>query len=265
MHLYHKLNVLLALVLLLAIGLSSCSDEEDEPKPQQDTQDTTGTVRIHTEFITGPGQPLVLGETFESAAGDSIRLEFVRYWMSNLAFTNQEGEVVRPDTAYYLIEKTADNTREMVSIDLPEGSYTQVDFYVGVDSLRNSALDYQIGELQVGQAMNWNWNTGYIFWKQEGTYFNADSGKFVKHKFHLGLDTNLQMISTDLSSDPLIVEGGKKAGMLHYMLNVAKVYKDYSLMSEPNVVMVGPADKASALSDQVGSLFMLHHKENANE
>ena len=66
--------------------------------------------------------------------------------------------------------------------DVPEGSYTEMSYVLGVDSTRNVS-GAQAGALSTANGMFWSWSTGYIMLKAEGTSPNSGTGSF---SFHLG-------------------------------------------------------------------------------
>ena len=49
------------------------------------------------------------------------------------------------------------------------------------------------GELDENEGMSWNWNSGYKFYVQNGSYFDSDSLNFQPLKLHIGLDQYINL------------------------------------------------------------------------
>ena len=87
----------------------------------------------------------------------------------------------RKNDCYFLIDESDADTHEPV-LSVPEGEYKTLSFILGVDSLRNTMdVSQRTGVLDVSGAatdMYWSWNSGYIFFKMEGTSpFNYCDGR----------------------------------------------------------------------------------------
>jgi hypothetical protein len=67
---------------------------------------------------------------------------------------------------------------------VPAGSYTSINFLIGVDAPRNTA-GAQTGALDPMNDMFWGWNTGYIMAKMEG-HSPQSSEQTNKIVYHIG-------------------------------------------------------------------------------
>ena len=126
--------------------------------------------------------------TYTNAAGEQLTVTKLKYYVSNFVLTNANGTVytVPQDSCYFLIDESDESTHEPV-LHVPEGEYKTVSFLIGVDSLRSTKdISERMGTLDPtseGGDMYWGWNSGYIFFKMEGTSPASASpgGVFMYH------------------------------------------------------------------------------------
>jgi hypothetical protein len=243
----------LSIFLILSFSLLAvfaCSNNDDDTS----TPEGEGTLEIMFEHKLN-GEDLQLGAATE-VAGQPVSLSLVRYWVSNIALENSQGEVITFPDGYYLVEETPDNTRKSFQLEnVPTGEYTKITFAIGVEEATNASIDAAKGELSVEVGMSWNWNTGYIFLKTEGQ-FGAENTDF---KFHVGTNPNYHSME-------FMPEGGlkvkaNKMTMLHYEVALESLFEGVSL-SETPVVMVGPADTAAKIAKNWSGMYHLHHVQN---
>ena len=98
------------------------------------------------------------------------------------------------------------------------GDYTSIKFILGVDSAHNHTLS-QEGVLDPSKGMIWDWNTGYIFFKHEGNYKNAN-GEVKPIVFHYG--TENARVAITLPVPKITVDGID--GLLHVNFNLNSAY-----------------------------------------
>lgn len=254
-------------VVKYSLGIAVCSvlflqacKKDDNP----DTGDTTtsGMATFHAEFqCTGveDHEDLVLNETYVNPNGDSVSFSEVRYWLSNIELVREDGSVWTEKNSYRLIERSAANKREEFMFDIPTGKYKAIRFGIGVDKDRNSSIDSIQGELDVNKGMSWTWNTGYIFFKTEGNYYNSDSMSQEPWKYHIGMDANYQTIELAFPAT-INVESGKEVHM-HTVLRILSLFSAPNKMSLKDfpVLMMGPVDQTLNASENFSKLFELHH------
>jgi hypothetical protein len=127
---------------------------------------------------------------------------------------------------------------------------------VGVDSLRSTMdITKRTGVLDPANLtgtdkMYWNWNTGYIFWKLEGTSPQApvDPSGNRNFRFHIGLYggystptiNNLRTISIDLSpvGTAKVITGKTPAiHMVHDVLKGINGATNISFASNPTIMV----------------------------
>lgn len=151
----------LPLCLLALAGwlLSGCQKETTAEAEK-------GGVQLQFANVAGSG-PLALNTTLTNAFGETLTLTKYKYYVTNIALTDERNlKHFLPDT-YFLIDESKAESKT-VSLEAPAGTYNAVSFLLGVDSTRNVS-GAQTGALDPLHDMFWTWNTGYIMAKLEGT------------------------------------------------------------------------------------------------
>ncbi len=194
-----------------------------------------GRLELSFEHVFGDSE-LNLGDANESAAGSLVQVNTLRYWVSNVVLVNTDGDVYRLPSSFYLVERTETNDRTVIALDgIPDGTYTTLRMGIGVDADHNHSLDLFEGELSTEVDMHWDWNTGFIFLKLEGTHGRTDPrGEFT---IHVGNDPMYQSVSVSLGGLD-IAEGGPAAVRLR--VDLASVF-DLVELSETSRVIGGTA------------------------
>ncbi len=176
-----RLTIDLIYNLVLA-GLLSCmlpGCENDTVYPLS----TTSTLKINVSNTVN-GTSLQLGQmAYTNVSGNNYQVDLLRYYLSNFS-------LVKSDSNYYnlrnydLIDAENAESCKITGDNVPNGKYTYLCFYVGVDSTHNNSID-QTGDLDPLYGMFWPWNTGYIFFKHEGYYVDS-LGSTNNLLFHYG-------------------------------------------------------------------------------
>lgn len=121
------------------------------------------------------GTPMVLGNNYLNAAGDTFSITLFKYYISNISL-----DAVKVPGCFLVSEDSAASK----VIPLPEGHYKRIYFMIGIDSLLNCS-GAQDGALDPLYGMFWTWNSGYIMAKLEGI---SPSSALPGHRieFHIG-------------------------------------------------------------------------------
>ncbi|MFV0606667.1 MAG: MbnP family protein [Niabella sp.] len=195
--------ILLSLILLF----SACSKDDVDYN-----SNVKAKVVIEYDNVVG-NQNLQLGSTdYTNATGETFKVTLFKYFVSNFKLTKADGSeyVVPQDSCYFLTDESIASSLKPV-IQVPEGEYTQLSFVLGVDSLRNTMdVSHRTGNLDVtgtASGMYWSWNSGYIFYKLEGTS-PASAATGNAFRYHIGLFggmnsatlNNIKVINIDLTS-----------------------------------------------------------------
>ncbi|MEZ0540938.1 MbnP family protein [Fibrella arboris] len=177
------------LVLVIALlALTAC---------QKKTVDTSaGALQLALDNRVG-NSDLALGTgTYQNKSGETFTVTRFDYFISNIRLLRADGSAytVPQDDSYFLIREADPASQTVTLNNVPAGEYTQLEFMVGVDSLRNTAdVGKRTGVLDPAgshtSGMYWDWNTGYIHLKLEGTSPQAplDATGSRNFRYHIGL------------------------------------------------------------------------------
>jgi len=253
-----KLNLLLSLTMMVLV-IASCKKDDDTKTPEPTPSTKNSTVHFTFQPVDNDEVAINLGEIYTTPTGDSVSFDFIRYWISNIEFVKEDGSVWKESASYRLMEKTNKKIREEFDISVPTGKYKAVRFSIGVAPNQNSSLDSIIGELDATTGMNWTWNTGYIFMKNEGSFYNSDSMGYAHYKYHIGTDANYKTITFDFPVLTDFTEGAEiESHIIYKALNIFSVPHAMDLKSNP-ALMVGPADLTAKAAGNYSAAFELHH------
>ena len=211
---------------------------------------------------------------YVNGSNETYNITKLKYFISNISLTKLDGTKVTipQDSSYFLIDQS-DANKLSPTIQLPIDDYTQIEFVLGVDSMRNTMdLSSRTGVLDPATAaagMYWSWNSGYIFFKMEGTssFSTAKNNAFA---YHIGLFggynkstiNNLKNISIDLKDKGVlsIKEKGQSSITIH--ADVSSIFdgiNKISLSANP-VIMVSPL--SAKIADNYATMFT--HSETVN-
>lgn len=197
--------VLTALAFLTVAGISSCKKDPTAP---------SGNLEVSFANVAG-GQPVSLGPiAYTNAAGNRYSVDMLKYYITNFTLVKADG-TEKNFRNYELIDADVPASQSFTLKDVPNGEYTAVKFYVGVDSTRNRDAT-QEGDLDPAGSMVWTWNTGYIFFKHEGSYVDT-AGQTKTLFFHFGTDVALAQVTVPLTK--LNISGNNRKLYLKFDLN----------------------------------------------
>ncbi|WP_460672593.1 MbnP family protein [Larkinella ripae] len=177
------INALLFLVVLWA-----CQNDPLEPE--------FGAIRLKFDNVVGAQDLKTDSSTsYTNGSGETFSVSKLNYFVSNIRLKKADGSeyVVPQDSSYFLITETNPASQSISLRNVPVDSYTGITFVVGVDSLRNTmGVEKRTGALDpagTAAGMYWDWNSGYIFLKLEGTSPKAPVDATGKRNFtyHVGL------------------------------------------------------------------------------
>ncbi len=164
-----QLTAILAVTLLLTGG---CQKKDDPVTPVVDNT-PKNALKVSIKNMAG-NEPLALNSNwYQTANGDSLQVKVFSYFISNIKLTTADGKVYNEPESYHYVSESLPGTKSFLMTNLPEGSYTSITFMIGVDSEKNVS-GAQNGDLSPTTGMFWDWNTGYIMAKLEGTSPQSD-------------------------------------------------------------------------------------------
>jgi hypothetical protein len=134
---------------------------------------------------------------YTNPAGELYSFSILKYYVSHVKLVADNGNEVEL-YAHELIDEANELSTFLDRVEIPEGHYSLIEFYLGVDSVHNHSGD-QIGDLDPINGMIWTWNTGYIFYKHEGNFISTASGSSQPLVYHYGTDAGLVNIQIPIS------------------------------------------------------------------
>jgi hypothetical protein len=261
----HLLIVIITFVLLL----SAC--KKDAPSFNSDVK---SHLSVEFDNIAGSSNLQLNTGSYSNALGEAFTVSKLKYYVSNFTFTKADGTVytVPQAESYFLIDESKPASLS-ADFQVPEGEYKTLSFIVGVDSLRSTMdITERTGVLDpTGEDgdMYWGWNSGYIFFKMEGTSTasTAMEGSYMYHVggfggYNANTINNIKTITIDLSErgNPQ-VKTGKEAN-IHLMVDVLKMFNggtNISIAKNP-MIMFDPL--STTLADNYANMFKHDHTEN---
>lgn len=252
-------NLYIAIALIAAtLTISSCKKDKDDTTPTE----TTGTVEINMAHRWGTGADnfLLNMELIHPMTQDTMTFTTFKYYVSNIKLKNADGSWYVHPESYFLVDLATPGSEILSIPNVPTGEYTDMEYTMGVDSLRNVS-GAQSGALAVANNMFWSWNSGYIMVKAEGTSPNSGSGSFA---FHLGGfmgNNNVVTVKTvNFAGNALTVSGGNTSEV-HLTVNPAKLWhSSASLATTSSLMMPGTTAKTMA-TDFYGGIAFDHIHE----
>lgn len=249
----------------LPLFLSACDDDEVNPTDK-------GSIVLEFDNRVGDDK-LQLNEDFTNGSGETFQVTKLNYYISNVTLTRTDGSeyVVPQEESYFLIREENTDSRKIRIDNVPAGDYNKVTFIVGVDSLRSTMdISKRTGVLDPAQtdAMYWVWNSGYIFFKMEGTS-PAVPSEDKRFYYHIGgyggydavMINNIREVSISMGSARAEVRK-EKAPQVHIFVDILKVFDGdttVKIEEHPNVML---SDFSATIANNYVSMFRYDHVHN---
>jgi hypothetical protein len=239
----------IAIFLSVSMALSSCKkDNKIEGKGD--------TVLEFDHFWANAS--FKLNQDFVTASNQTVKFTKLKYLTSNYVFVREDGTEYAVPESYYLTDVATPSTLKLSIKNIPAGNYKGIQFIVGVDSARNTS-GAQEGALATTNDLYWNWNTGYVFLKAEGTSPQNPMG----FTYHIGgfktPHAAQRTITFDFGSERLKVRKDKEV-VIHAKVDVKKLFNNIDVSSLTMVHMPGP--NAMKLADNYATMYSFEHLHN---
>lgn len=235
-----------------------------------------GNLILEFDNVAGESDFTLNSGIYTNAAGESFQTTKLQYYVSNIKLKDSEGNVTTLPQSYHLVREDNANSQLITLKDLPAADYTEVTFMLGVDSLRNTMeVSQRTGDLDIGGIgadMYWSWNSGYIFFKMEGTStaILADSTNPDRHfYYHIGgyggyssqTINNIKTITLPFSGSKAMVRT-KITPQVHIEADILKVFtgaKTIKLADAPTIMF---SAKSLDIANNYKDMFEVHHVHN---
>ncbi|MDZ4751816.1 MAG: MbnP family protein [Flavobacteriales bacterium] len=206
--------------LLAALFLFGCKKDET-------TEAVVSTVipkvNIHVSNEVD-GTPIIPGNgNYTNANGELYTVNLLKYYIGHITLIDENGNEVALND-HDLIDVADPTSLIIAKTNVPNAHYVSLRFNLGIEESHNHTGD-QEGELDPIFGMIWTWDTGYIFFKHEGSFINSmgDNGPIV---YHYGTDEAFVTVEKPISFHG----SGNEVNLdLHFNLN--------ALYADPNMVV----------------------------
>lgn len=194
-------------------------------------------------------------EFYKTSANDTVTISLLQYYISNIALLKNDGTTytIPKNASFFLVKEQFDSSKSIV-LDVPDGVYKAITFLIGIDSLTSTLnIEERKGVLDPGkdmaasESMYWTWNSGYIFFKMEGSSPNipADKTGFRQFEYHIGgyggynspTINNIRRVTIELPArSPLRVRNHKPA-TVQIRFDVLSVFNQLDLKQQHHVML----------------------------
>lgn len=256
--------ILAAALLPLALGCTKDNPKPVTPVVPPVVPPPAATINnVHLEFQhNGPGNttPLRLNTPYATATGQPYQLDVLLYYVSNIKLIRADGSRWAEHYSYHLVRVAgapADNP-VMVLDSVPLGTFTAIEFSLGVDSAANHRLD-NTGDLSPNLGLQWNWYSGYIFWKMEGDYLPAGAAA-AGLTYHVGRDPQYRTVRLALPTAATVTDS--IAPQMHLFVDVNGFFQNLDLADPTQRDVQSGNGTATRVADNMATLFRVEHVHN---
>ncbi len=190
------------LLTTLAITVLFSCKKEEEPISVT-SPSTKGNVVLNAQFLVN-GASYNSDSVYVDDFSNNYKISFSNVYLSQLNF--EDGGVITPLPIQYVLLKPETSTYNLGSVE--EGHYHNFNYGIGIDSATNHTdpNSYDLSSPLYPQSpnMHWTWNSGYIFYKIEGSIDTDSDGTFeTTFAFHIGTD-DLRRDGTFMFHDAIV-------------------------------------------------------------
>lgn len=243
---------ILSLTAILLFGATSCNKNKDK---------ATGELEIAFEHVWGMNEDAFSLHTdyVHPMNNEALNFSTFKYYVSNIILTKEDGTQWKDSNSYYLIDLSKPASLKLALSKVPVGTYKSMTYKLGVDSLRNVS-GAQTGALSTANGMFWNWNSGYIMLKAEGTSPASSSGSFAYHLGGFsGANNIVKTKIVNFDTEKLLIND-EHACEIHMKANPAKLFHNDAIANGANVMMHGA--RAKTMSFNFYGAVVFEHLHN---
>lgn len=161
----------IALLLIIAISVISCKNSDDDTTPQNVTVDFNFTHNWDGDPIENADFDVM---QYTNENGEMLSLSKLVYLISDVTFTNANGEVFDAGDYNLIDVREGTNLTFTPGIEIPEGTYT-VSFTFGFDDEDNDINRQDLNSADGGWNVPDPLGGGYHYMRMEGKYLNPSA------------------------------------------------------------------------------------------
>lgn len=143
-------------------------------------QKSTDTISFQLLFNKAP---LALGKQYSISDKDSLTIDFLKFYISDITFYNKGKYAGKSIEKYHLIDAQISNSYT-THCTLKNKEFDSITFSIGLDS-KTQEKGIQGGVLDPTSQMYWTWQNGFINFKLEGKSSLCSTRK-NRFQFHIG-------------------------------------------------------------------------------
>jgi hypothetical protein len=241
------------LILLLQAFCSSSTGQQ------------TGTVQFHFTN-TVKAAPIILDSVeYTNPFNETYRVKKLKYYISQIVLgVNNSKEGCTEKESYHLLNE-ADTASLHFNVTLPANTYNSISFTIGVDSIKNVS-GAQTGALDPANGMFWTWNSGYIFFKLEGS---SPASTIINNKveYHIGgfagINNALKRVTLQLPAGKLLHLNPGKTSEIFIEADINKLWQgDHEIKIAATPATMSPGALAIKIADNYSNMFTLKNVWN---
>lgn len=258
------LKIYFAILTTIAITASSCKKDPHEVPDPVAPPATTGSLMLHFENMVG-ALPLVLNsQSYVDANNDTFNISKFNYYISNIKLTRSDNSVYSETESYHLLQASDTTTLEFELSNVPFGTYTSIEFMIGVDSIRNVS-GAQAGALDPANGMFWDWSSGYIMAKLEGTSPQSTAaGNGIL--FHVGGFSGANNVLKTVSPSFNLATANVSSTVIpeiHFGVDVLEMLTTPTTINFATLNTIHmPGASAKTIADNYADMFSVEHIHN---
>src|SRR5690606_6396244 len=260
-------NIVILPAIILAIFFAGCDDDDVN-------SNEVGSIRIEFDNRAGEAD-LAFNTDYTNSSGETFNVTKLNYYISNIRLTKTDGTefVVPRDSSYFLVME-ADEESQLVTLNqVPAGDYNAITCTIGGDSLRSTMdISKRTGALDPAQGdegMYWTWNSGYIFFKIEGTSSAAPVEQENKFYYHIGgyggYDSptlnNIRETTVSMNGARAEVREGRSP-QVHLHVDVLQLFSNPTSIKIADHHSVMLSDFSTTISANYVNMFSFQHVHN---
>ncbi len=206
-------------------------------------------IKLSHQFVN---EQIILNEkTYKTANNEEVTFSRLKYYIGNIVLNYNDGKSFTDVVRYHLIDQEQSESLILELKDIPEGTITNLEFSIGVDSLTN-ANGLMDGDLDPLKGMYWAWSSGFINFKLEGECLNCKTAK--EFTYHIGgfiaPYESIQVYKTNLEKE--ITSQNLEIEMV---VDINNLFKAQNIDSLNNIM--SPSEKSKSFSKKLTSIFSI--------
>jgi hypothetical protein len=180
-------QILLIATLTLLFGC-----KKDEPVVTITTSKVSVQVNNQVD-----GTNITLGSgSHVNTSGETYSEKMLKYYLGHITLIDENGNEVALNE-HALIDQSVPASSLISKDAVPIAHYTKIRFNVGIEHSHNHTGD-QEGVLDPINGMIWTWDTGYIFFKHEGSFVDSE-GDNAPIVYHYGTDDAFTVVELPIA------------------------------------------------------------------